>query len=436
MPRMSSRAAKVAAAIAIGAPFLASCGKTSPDPVVEVQNGGVPSAAGVSLVGGMPSAGTGGAVQVATGVDANDEGEPMRGAGGVPEEPVGPRPYRALQIVTGQQHGCALLEDHRVKCWGDNFYGQLGLGDVAARGLDPSGMGDALPFVELGTDRTAKSIAAGRYGTCALLDDRSVKCWGMSWLTADPLDVAGDEPSEMGDALPTVLLGDGRSAIEVAIGYHEACVALDDGRFACGQGGGEVDAVPSPSSTPLLRLFGGGNVLLGLFEGGTVYQMPFARWVADGVVLAAASERGHCFVETGGTVLYYGSALDPPYPQQLPNATALGLSWEQNLCAVVEEGRVDCFGAHVDRAQWARRHDWSRISVPLDAPAVQLTTGAMGFQCALLATGRVTCWDWTEEPAPAAGESTVQASSLVPVDLGTWHPVNGARRNPAETPDP
>src|SRR5580692_8270535 len=35
------------------------------------------------------------------------------------------RPYRAIGVVTGEIHACALLEDHQVKCWGDNETGQL-----------------------------------------------------------------------------------------------------------------------------------------------------------------------------------------------------------------------------------------------------------------------------------------------------------------------
>jgi len=94
--------------------------------------------------------------------------------------PLGSRvPYRAIAVTTGEVHACALLDDHNVKCWGDNSAGQLGLED--ARGLigrSPSEMGDALPVVNLGTGRTALAIAASRYATCAVLDNGFVKCWG------------------------------------------------------------------------------------------------------------------------------------------------------------------------------------------------------------------------------------------------------------------
>ena len=63
----------------------------------------------------------------------------------------------------------------REVCTTDEFAGD---GDIEDRGDDPGEMGDSLPAVDLGTDRTAKALAAGWAHTCALLDDDSVKCWG------------------------------------------------------------------------------------------------------------------------------------------------------------------------------------------------------------------------------------------------------------------
>ena len=61
------------------------------------------------------------------------------------------------------------------QCWGRNPNGQCGLGDVETYGNDPNDMGDNLPFVDLGTGRTAVKLAAGDAHVCALLDDASVK---------------------------------------------------------------------------------------------------------------------------------------------------------------------------------------------------------------------------------------------------------------------
>ncbi|KAJ1472093.1 hypothetical protein T484DRAFT_1841694, partial [Baffinella frigidus] len=39
-------------------------------------------------------------------------------------------------------------------------------------------MGENLPAVDLGAGRTAVVVSAGYSHTCALLDDATVKCWG------------------------------------------------------------------------------------------------------------------------------------------------------------------------------------------------------------------------------------------------------------------
>jgi len=68
----------------------------------------------------------------------------------------------AMGIASGLGFACALFEDSSLKCWGDNRYGQLGLGDMLVRGAPPSDrtgartgygneeMGNNLPAVALG----------------------------------------------------------------------------------------------------------------------------------------------------------------------------------------------------------------------------------------------------------------------------------------------
>ncbi len=48
---------------------------------------------------------------------------------------------------------CALLDNDSIKCWGLNSNAELGLEDIANsnRGDNPGEMGDALPAIKLGT---------------------------------------------------------------------------------------------------------------------------------------------------------------------------------------------------------------------------------------------------------------------------------------------
>ncbi len=71
---------------------------------------------------------------------------------------VNPNDYTVGDVTIGRAHVCVVLvanaiptafasQPLRMKCWGDNSRGQLGLGDTENRGDDPGEMGAALPFV-------------------------------------------------------------------------------------------------------------------------------------------------------------------------------------------------------------------------------------------------------------------------------------------------
>ena len=91
--------------------------------------------------------------------------------------------------------------------------------------------------------RKSVRVAAGDKRTCAVLVGGSVKCWGgqdvgQLGLTGSPLLSRGNTPGTMGDALPAVNLGAGRTAVAIAVSPEEKpgllCIAL----FFPLQGGG------------------------------------------------------------------------------------------------------------------------------------------------------------------------------------------------------
>ena len=139
-------------------------------------------------------------------------------------------------IAAGSQHACAILNDDRVKCWGRNVVGELGLGDTNNRGDSPDEMGNNLPFVNLGTGRTAKALSLGTSHTCALLDNDQVKCWGYNdsgLLGLGDTENRGNQAGEMGDNLPAVDLGLGRTVKSVSAGGYSTCVLLDNNTAKC-----------------------------------------------------------------------------------------------------------------------------------------------------------------------------------------------------------
>ena len=144
----------------------------------------------------------------------------------------------AKQIAAGAAHTCAILDNDSVKCWGNNQFGQLGQGDDASRGTITGQMGDTLAPINLGTGRTAKQIALGANHSCAILDNGRVKCWGQNLHgqlgigdTAGSKTLIGDETEEMGDDLEYTKLG--KIAVGLALGENHSCALLQDHSVQC-----------------------------------------------------------------------------------------------------------------------------------------------------------------------------------------------------------
>lgn len=141
----------------------------------------------------------------------------------------------ALRLALGGYSTCAVLDNGQLKCWGANWYGELGYGDTLARGSSLSHMGDNLPAVNVGTNRTVRSVTLGHGGTCALLDNWKVKCWGTGGAVKGlgHMRDIGDGPNEMGDDLPYVDVGVDYVATSIEIGGMHTCAILAGGQIKC-----------------------------------------------------------------------------------------------------------------------------------------------------------------------------------------------------------
>lgn len=147
----------------------------------------------------------------------------------------------AKSVAAGGTHNCALLDNDTVKCWGDNAFGQLGQGDTVARGDNPNELGDNLPAIDFGAGRTVKAVEVGELQSCVLLDNDTVKCWGdnvQGRLGLGDTLTRGDNPNEMGDNLPALDFGAGRTVKKLSVGNTESCVILDNDALKCWGFGG------------------------------------------------------------------------------------------------------------------------------------------------------------------------------------------------------
>ncbi|KAG2497955.1 hypothetical protein HYH03_004217 [Edaphochlamys debaryana] len=138
---------------------------------------------------------------------------------------------------------------YRIKGWGFNGASQCGQPALDANGTlvqewigdNLTEMGDALPYIDLGTDvnrqypLSVKAVASGEWHSCALTSNGLVKCWGGS----DMLQLGygssnasvGSKPDQLGDALPPVEVNfafpGGVRVVTVATGDEHTCVIVE-----------------------------------------------------------------------------------------------------------------------------------------------------------------------------------------------------------------
>ncbi len=115
------------------------------------------------------------------------------------------------ELSVGTSFSCAVLADKSVKCWGLNLSGQLGIGSQLNMGARVSEMGDNLIPVKL--EQPVVQVATGYEHACAVLEDNTLKCWGTGLNNATGLNAhgiiantgtnAGNTPS----ALPVIYSG-------------------------------------------------------------------------------------------------------------------------------------------------------------------------------------------------------------------------------------
>lgn len=138
------------------------------------------------------------------------------------------------------EHTCAVLGDGRVRCWGHNDRGQLGLGvpDVPERAETAT----EVPGLE-----NVRDIALGKSHTCALDETGDVWCWG-----ANDVGQLGNGRMGADEGAPARVAGLGRVRAIGAGWGHSCAVTEPAGAVSCWgdntfrQAGTELPFTPTP----------------------------------------------------------------------------------------------------------------------------------------------------------------------------------------------
>lgn len=274
-------------------------------------------------------------------------------------------------LATGSFHTCAINASRRVQCWGANFDGRLGNGNLlnSAMPVDVQGLGNV----------DALALALGDSHACAVLAGGAVKCWG-----TNAFGQLGDGTTQ--DRLAAVdVVGLGSGVRAISAGYANTCAITSGGALKCwgANGAGQLgDGTRINRSAPV--------DVVGL---------------GSGVLIAGSGEQHSCAVVTGGAVKCWGfsffgrilgdeSTSDRSVPGDVPSLRSgvVGLAvGSYATCVRLDTGAMACWGAVPigDNTEISRGLRTGVAGLGRDVSDIDVGFG--GQLCAVM-NGAAKCW--------------------------------------------
>lgn len=251
-----------------------------------------------------------------------------------------PAPVALASVVAGYYFTCGLTSAGHAYCWGQNAYGQLGVGTALPLSEDrPAAVAPVLVTGGL----AFTSLSVGGWHACGLTADGSVYCWGLSLQgQSGPADASGMQRCEF------------------SARYDTPCAPTP---------------VRMPSLPPVRAVYAGGLLTCALtFEG-----------------------RPHCWggdrygqIGDGGGVTEHSL---PPTPVAGGRSfTTLTVGW-RHACGLTTDGRAYCWGYnfHGQLGDGTTENRDEPVAVAGDIRFVQLS--ALGFHtCGVTSAGDAHCW--------------------------------------------
>lgn len=293
----------------------------------------------------------------------------------------------ALQIAQGYDFVCALTSVNAVKCWGANDMGQLGDGSTT-----PS----SHPVNVTGLDSGVQSIYASWHSACALLTDKTLKCWGYK---------AAQDPAVLWKpdfyTVPTPLTMSTYSLTS----FSPFCATDASGAINClGYLRGEDNFSAVPTNT------------IGLQSG--VVDLTIGEDPQSGggsIACARTGQTVKCWGNNRHGQVGDGSGRDQSAPTPIITDTTKGVyAGDSHACAVLQDNSVQCWGS-----------DFTGIYPAITSPLPIVVGGFNGIitkmalgsshGCALYATGAVNCWGQGYYGQLGNGLSGSGISSSVPI---------------------
>lgn len=232
-----------------------------------------------------------------------------------------------VDVATGADYTCVLLESGAVECWGLNDFGQLGVpADELEISFEPLAIG--------GLPDGVVDLEAGTWHACVLTVGSDMWCWGRNH--AGQL---GDGTMEDRSTPAKVASLDGVVArMKIAGGY--SCAVTNSGGLKCwgrNQGGQLGDGTLEPRTTPV-DVVGLGGGVVDVAVGGPIESRSCAVMEDGGVKCWGTDPVGQLGIGVA-------EVQTAPVDVTTLNGTAIAITMgEDHTCALMEDGRIHCWG--------------------------------------------------------------------------------------------
>lgn len=222
-----------------------------------------------------------------------------------------------VNIYATYGQACALAADGTAYCWGENFSGQLGVGDILSKNTP----------MAVNTGAKFKSLVLDTYNTCGITTIDTTYCWGDRGANGNGLNQTETSP---------VLVNGGNVYASIVPGESTFCGLTAQGTAWCWGNnfyGTAGDGTNTNAMSPVL--VAGGHTFAKLFGGN------------DAVCGLTSEGAGWCWGSGGLGALGQGSSSNSNVPVAISGGHAFStimMSQTQSTCALTTTGQAWCWG--------------------------------------------------------------------------------------------
>jgi alpha-tubulin suppressor-like RCC1 family protein len=302
---------------------------------------------------------------------------------------------------------CAVLSTGGIDCWGLNGSGQLGDGSVDG----PDGEdGDPTPQAVAGLDDAVSVSSANPSSYCSVLSSGGIDCWGdNSWGELGVGSIGGPD-GESGYDTPQVVTGVNNATSVASAGQGNYCAVLTTGGIECWGQNTESELGNGTESGPDLCPGADGDYYGCYDTSQSVTGIDDATAIScDGAYsyCAVLSTGGvNCWGnndigELGdGTVNY---ATTPQVVSGINDVASVVGDGRDAYCANLTSGGIDCWGGNtfgeLGLGVIGGSDGLNGFDTPQVVPGITGVASGNGVYgtCAVLSTSGVDCWGWNLE---------------------------------------